>query len=107
MTSESIIALLDRFETWAQKNAVKPSWRLLRGWIEANYPQAHDKDALADEVWATPPGGLAPETVLRSIAETVAGQQGHPTGCACQTCAQERVILKRQARREGRLPWAG
>jgi len=54
MTSESIIGLLDRFEAWAKQNAVKPSWRLLRGWIEANYPQAHDKDALADEVWATP-----------------------------------------------------
>ena len=100
MTSESIIAMLDRFETWTKQNAVKPSWRLLRAWIAENYPQAHDKDALADEVWATPPGGLAPETVLRSIAETVAGQQGHPAGCACQTCARERVILKRQARRE-------
>jgi hypothetical protein len=54
MESDSISGLLDRFNAWVRANGIKPSWPALRGWVEANYPDAHDKDRLADEIWATP-----------------------------------------------------
>jgi len=49
------ISLLHRFLTATTEADVKPSWRTLRAWLQTHYPEAHDKDTLADEIWATTP----------------------------------------------------